>query len=213
MTCPRCGGLLLRDGTCLTHGEPSYAPVSGPITPRTARPKWTEEEKALARALATNPTITGPQLALLLGRPHKGLKHQLARLGISKTRGKSAPRKARHLTGLRPKQHWSDAEIVALESNDVTILIRSRGKWAVISKAKREGCPLRSGDGCYSLRQVSDHYHVRYATVHGWVGRGLLPAKKSGDVWRVEPSVADRVIPILKRATRANHGRKGWWTK
>lgn len=213
MTCPRCAGLLLRDGTCLTHGEPSSIPVAEPITPREARRKWTEEEKARAIALASSHDYTGVQLAALLGRSHKGLKHQLSRLAVSKTRAKSAPRKARHLTGLRPKTHWSDDEIVALESNDVTILIRSRGKWAVIGKAKREGCPLRSGDGCYSLRQVSAQYGVRYPTVHGWVGRGLLPAKRSGDMWRIEPAVADRVIPILKKATRANHGRKGWWTK
>lgn len=213
MTCPRCDRPLLRDGTCLTHGEPSYAPVSMPITTRTPRPKWTPEERAILRAAANDPTITGPELARRLGRPHKGLKHQLARLGLSKVRAKSAPRKARTWATARPRGRWTDDEVTALEAGDLTILYRARGKWAVVAKAKREGCPVRSGDGCYSVRQVAEHYRLRPNTVCDWIGRGLLPARRSGRMWRIEPSVADRVIPILKRATRANNGRKEWWTK
>jgi len=213
MTCPRCAGLLLRDGTCLTHGEPSSIPVAEPITPREARRKWTEDEKARVIALAADPTITGVQLAALVGRSHKGLKHQLSRLAVSKTRAKSAPRKARTWATARPHGRWTEDELTALETQELRLLIRSRSSRAVVCQASRLGSPLRSGDGCYSLRQVSVQYGVRYPTVHGWVGRGLLPAKRSGDMWRIEPAVADRVIPILKKATRANHGRKGWWTK
>lgn len=213
MTCPRCGNRLLRDGTCLTHGEPSSTPIAAPITKRPERRRWSDEEKALARALAADPSITGPLLAERLGRPHKGLKHQLARLGISKVRGKPARRKPRQHVGGRPRSHWSQAEIELLEDGETKTLSRSRSKAAIAKKATELGCPLRSGDGCLSLRQVADRWSVRPDTVRAWTERGLLPATRAGRMWRIDPGDAERVVPRLKRMARANHGRKGWWAK
>lgn len=198
MTCPRCGQRLLRDGTCLTHGEPSSAPIAAPIEARPPRPKWTEEEKATIRRLAADPSITGPQLAAMLGRPHKGLKHQLARIGISKTRGKSAPRKARVRPTTQPKQRWTEEEIAALHDGEMKIVGTSRSRMSIAVKRHREGI-TNIGEGWMTISEVCRQYKAPRRRVQRLVETGRLPATRVNDrLVLIDPADVERLMPQLK---------------
>lgn len=211
--CPRCRGMLLRDGTCLAHGEPSAVATAAPIQKRDPHRAWTEEDEAFA--LEHMHSLTARQIAVQLGRSHKAVKHKFSRWGISKPRLTGQPRapKKHWARGSRLRQPWTEEEETALEAGDLKLLAMSRSFSATKVKATRMGCPIRSGDGCLSQRQVAEQYGVHRVRMREWIDRGLLPAKKSGRMWRIDPAVAERLVPLLKKATRANHGRNGWWTK
>lgn len=194
----------------MNHGELTPAPTATPIVKRDPHRPWTDDD--VGYAFANNATLSAREIAQRLGRTHKAVKHLFARRGVRKARVKGRPRRtSAALKNSRAGLRWSEEELAALEAGDLTKLYRTRGKWAVVSQAKRIGSPLRSGDGFLSSRQVALQYNVRSNTVCEWIARGHLPAKRAGAMWRIDPAVASRVVPILKRHTRANRGRRGWW--
>lgn len=198
---------------CIAHGEPPDEASESPIVPRDPHRPWTSEDVALARSLAT-PERSNGDIAAQLGRTEKSIKHLFERLGVSKPRVRGKPRGPRNRGWAgqqRTRKRWSDEEDAALEDGEVTILVRARSHWAIASRAKRLGQPLRSGDGAMSVRQVAVMFDVRHPTVLDWIGRGLLPATRAGNLWRIDPGTAERVVPGLKAASRAHAGHKAWW--
>lgn len=174
---------------------------------------WSEEE--IAFLMDNLGELTGPEMAEALGRTHSAVKHWFERERISNPR-KHRPRTRRIVEGivgaLRGKP-WTEEEKWALEAGELRVLFMSRSFHAVEIKASREGAPLRAGDGMMSLNQVARHYGVGPQRVWDWLHRGLLPAKRSGRMWRIDPAKAERIVPALKKASRAHHGVKGWWNR
>jgi hypothetical protein len=216
--CPRarCGRLLYRDGTCPVHGElPAElaADVRAELEAERAKKEpfrpWTPEDEAFIRAHRGD--LTGPEIAAALGRSHKAVKHWFERHRLSNPR-KQRERAKRHWSAPgMPGGPWTDEELWLLEAGEMKLLSRSRSRMAIKLKATRLGIPLRSGDGAMSLNQVAQHWRLHPDTVGLWILRGMLPAKRAGKMWRIEPDDAERLVPGLMAASRANHGRKGWW--
>lgn len=177
--------------------------------PKDAARPWSEEDEALLREGVR--TMTGPELAAKLGRSHKAVKHALERRGLRNPRKQRARAKRHWSAPGTPGGPWTEEELWLLECGDLKSLYRSRSKAAVAIQATRIGAPLRSGDGAMSMRQVAERWRLHPNTVMEWIRRGQLTARLSGRVWRVEPDVAERLVPDLMAAARANHGRKGWW--
>ncbi len=173
---------------------------------------WSEEE--IAFLMDNLGELTGPEMAEALGRTHSAVKHWFERERISNPR-KHRPRTRRHyepVAGAERGKPWTDEEEWLLEAREMGILTRSRSKKAIQRKAEREGSPLVSGDGFMSIRQVSRQFGVRLDTVRAWVARKQLPAKRVGRTARIDPAKAERIVPLLKKASRAHHGVKGWWS-
>jgi len=216
--CPRvrCGRLLYRDGTCPVHGElPAVladdvrAELEAERAPKDAHRPWTPKDEAFIQQHRHD--MTGPEIAAALGRSHKAVKHWFERHRMSNPR-KQRARARRHWSAPgTPGGPWTDEEMWLLETGDIKILQRSRSLAAIAFKATALGIPVRSGDGAMSIRQVSERWRIRSNTVCDWVARGMLPAKRAGSMWRIEPDDAERLVPGLAAASRANHGRKGWW--
>ena len=225
--CPRplCPHPLIHGIGCIAHGEPptvlaatQAASLSRERATRRASVPWTEEHWRFVEARAGK--MSGREIARELTwafgipRTWKAVKHQFERRCVSKPEVRSAlrvPIRKRALVALGPGSRWSAPEIEALEDGEVTILMRGRSRWAIVSRAKRMGIPIRSGDGMMSMREVAQRYRVGSRIVWQWISRGLLPARMSGRVWRVEPEVAERVVPILREFAQVSHGRRGWW--
>lgn len=224
---PQCSQHLYVDGTCPTHGEPPtvlpadvVAELTGERATKQPHQHWTAEHRARLLALATRErsgTDIARELTAEFGtaRTLKSVKHQLERLGVSKPRVHGQKRATRkRLAPMTPRSRWTAPEVAAIEDGERTevgILVRARGEKAVINKAYRMGAPLRSSDGCMSVRQVSERWKVRHPSLLGWIDRGLLPATKNGDLWRIDPGDAERLVPKLKREAARNAGRKAWW--
>lgn len=217
-SCPRarCGRLLYRDGTCPVHGEPPVdlaadvrAELEAERAPKDPHRPWTAEDEAYVRLHRFD--MTGPEIAAALGRSHKAVKHWFERHKMSNPRKQRARAKRHWSAPGTPGGPWTDEELWLLETGDIKILSRSRSRAAIAFKATALGIPVRSGDGAMSLRQVSARWRVRPDTVGEWVRRGLLPARRSGTMWRIEPDDAERLVPGLRREGMANHGRNGWW--
>lgn len=219
--CPRpsCGRLMFRDGTCPVHGEPpavlAAEVVTGIHEERAKRDPfrpWDAKDEAFARAAMGK--LNSSEIAEALGRSRKGVKSWYRRNGLNLPLVTGRGRRPRHWSAPEspgPRRWWSDAEIEALEDGELRILMRARSWVAITRKASRFGQPVRSGDGAMSMRQVAERFAVDSRVVWQWIARGLLPARLSGRVWRVDPDVAERVVPGLKGAGRAANGRKGWW--
>lgn len=216
--CPRpgCGRPFYRDGTCPVHGEPPVvlpadvrAELEAERAPKDAHRPWTPADEAFIREHRFD--MTGPEIAAALGRSHKAVKHWFERHRMSNPRKQRARAKRHWSAPGTPGGPWTDEELWQLETGDLKSLYRARSRAAVAVKATRIGAPIRSGDGAMSLRQVAERWHVHPNIVMEWVRRGLLPARMSGRVWRIEPDDAERVMPDLKAAARANNGKKGWW--
>lgn len=218
-TCPRpgCGRRLHSDGTCWTHGTPPEqltAPLEELIQPedekKKAAPKWTKAEERFA--LANNGKMTGRQMGKMLGRPYKGVKAWFRRNGLHLLPVAGQERKHwGRLPCPGAGKPWTEDEEAAIEDGELGILGRARTKKAIANKASNMGIPIRSGDGALSVHQVAKQYQVRRHTVQSWVKNKLLPAKRSGDVWRIDPEVARRVVPELRQRARASNGVHGWW--
>lgn len=229
--CPRphCSQHLYLDGTCPTHGEPPavlapdvVAELTGERATKAPHQHWTAEHRARLLALATRErsgTDIARELTAEFGtaRTLKSVKHQLERLGVSKPRVHGQKRATRkRLAPMTPRSRWTAPEVAAIEDGDaveVKILLKARSPMAVAVKASRIGAPLRSSDGCMSMNQVGRMYRVHDVTLLNWLNRGLLPATKNGDLWRIDPGDAERLVPKLKREAARNAGRKAWWTK
>jgi len=208
MTCPRCGQRLLRDGSCLTHGEPSAPPISAPIEKRPERARWAEEDKARAIALASDPSLTGPQLAALLGRSHKGLKHVLARLGVSKARGKPAPRRARQRPVTKARQWWSEAEVAALHDGELKIVGTSRSRASIALKRHREGITNHS-EGWVTISEVCRQYKAPRRRIQRMVESGVLPANRvNSRLVLIDPADVERLMPQLKAPKKTWRGQR-----
>lgn len=215
--CPRaaCGRRLIH-GSCWVHGEPPVALAPAVVAelmaeraPRDPFREWTEEDEQRIREYSEH--MTGPEIAEALERTHKGVKHWFERHGMKNPR-KSRPRKPRHSSApAKPGSPWTEEELWLLETGELKTLYRSRSRAAVALKATRLGIPVRSGDGAMSARQVSESWNVHPNVVIEWIDRRLLPARRAGRMWRIEPDKAERIVPLLMKVARANHGRKAWW--
>lgn len=215
--CPRgaCGRVLIH-GECFVHGEPPVvlaadvrAELEAERAPKDPHRPWTPADEAFIRLHRGD--MTGPEIAASLGRSHKAIKHWFERHRMSNPRKQRARAKRHWSAAGEPGGPWTEEELWLLESGEVKLLLRSRSWLAIKLKAGRMGVPVRSGDGALSLRQVAEEFRIDCRVVWQWIGRGLLPAKRSGRMWRIEPDDAARLVPELKRQASANHGKKGWW--
>lgn len=216
--CPRCQRVLFvdrrnGDAWCKDHGTITIAPATEGIIPRDPHNPWTPEHEAFA--LANQDRLSCGEIAVALGRTKKAVKHWFARHKIRKPRVTSQRRYTPKTPPAerRAYRHWSNEEIEALEDGEVKILSRARTRMAIHVRASRLGQPIRSGDGCLSARQAAATYSIRPTTITQWAERGLLPAHRRGQLWRIDPIDAERHIPRLARQAQANNGRKSWWTK
>jgi len=214
--CPRCGAVLIA-GWCAVHGEPApeipadvLAELVAEREPRAAHVPWTDEE--IAYALEARGSMNSREIAQALGRTRRGVKNWFGRARVSLPPVSGRPRCPRK-TGIASKGQWfwSRAEIEALEDGETKLLLSGRTWRAIKRKAWHIGQPLRSGDGAMSMNQVARRWAQQDRTVLNWIRRGLLPARRSGDVWRIDPDVAERLVPELIKRSRAANGQRGWW--
>ncbi len=212
------------DGGCINHGQPSVAlaveqaaALQREKRTRKASPRWTAEHWEYAESLSE--TMSGSEIAKALTarfgikRSWKSVKHQFERRRVSKPEVRSATRTVtrKAVVAMGPRKHWTVPEVAALDDGEVTLLYRVRTKNAVKAKARRIGTTVRSGDGMMSLRQVAQRWRVHPNVVLQWVNRGLLPAERNGDLWRIDPATADAIVPVLAKVSRRMCGRPGWW--
>lgn len=224
--CPRagCPHPLIRGFGCVAHGEPSVvlapeveAELTGERGKRTAAPRWTPEQWAfvLSRASEDSASAIAAALTKTFGvkRSFKSVKHQFERHHFAKPpvrSGRRAPTK-KPVVEMRPGGRWTGTEKAALDDGELTVLVRVRSRDAIEAQARRMGTTARSGDGMQSVRQVSREHRIHHAVLLHWINRGLLPAERNGDLWRIDPAMADAIVPLLSRVSHRMAGRRGWW--
>lgn len=212
-SCPVCG-VLLRHGECVVHGSPRdelMAPedvLRAEREPPDPHRPWSPAE--VAYALKAAGSMTSEEIGEALDRSAKSVKSWFRRNNLSLPRVKG---KRHDEDGPAPDprhgRRWSAEELALMEDGQMRILLRSRSETAIVRKASRDGMPLRSSDGCLSARQVAATYGVRPATIIAWIDRGMIPARQSGGLLRIEPDDAARIVPRLKSARSR---RPGWWS-
>lgn len=211
-----CSRVLVR-GWCSAHGDAApaipeavAAELAAERAPRAAYDRWTPAE--ITFALEARGRLNAREIAQALGRTRRGVKNWFGRAGIPLPpvagRKRKAPAKR---IAAKARGHWSASEVAELEDGETKLLTRGRSWAAIKKKAWHIGQPVRSGDGAMSPRQVAARWHVNHEVMRLWVSRGLLPATRSGKMWRIDPDVAERLVPEIKRFARAANGRRGWW--
>lgn len=207
LTCPKCRKPLIR-GTCLTCGTPSEPPTAS-FEDEASYREWSDAEEAFL--LATMHTLTCDAQTEALAamcppgekpRTPKAVKQWYSRKRVRKPRARAEKQAAGAgvATGAVPGRRWTPEEDALLEDGELGILAHLRSPDAIVRRASRLGAPLRSGDGAMSVRQAAQASNVHHSALLRWIGRGLLPAHRNGDLWRIDPLDVELIIPTLKRA-------------
>ncbi len=230
VTCPRpgCGKTLVRGIGCIDHGEPAFvlaeeaaARLKAERQKKRPSHRWTAEHWAFIVEHADTLSQSAIARALTkkfgIKRSLRSVKHVMERRGLHKqpvpATARTAPKQARHWSERPAGTWWSDDEIEGIEDGKLKLLYRRRSPAAVKVKASRVGIPLRSGDGAMSVRQVAERWRIHPNVVLEWVKRKLLPARRNGRLWRIDPEVAEVYVPALRGLARAASGAgRGWWS-